>query len=133
MHPGAVLGGQEEGAQLVVRVVEKLAQATSGGKRRDVDVDADEAEQLVVVESGGTRALNAGEQQLDGWRRRSRRGIGRGCLGPHRGGERGIVWHGGSVVDKASLIPYGNEPEGLGVSQAVGDVGIGLSGRQMLS
>ena len=32
-----------------------------------------------------------------------------------------------------SLIPYGNEPEGLGVSQAVGDVGIGLSGRQMLS
>ena len=32
-----------------------------------------------------------------------------------------------------SLIPYGNEPEGLGVSQAVGDVGMGLSGRQMLS
>ena len=32
-----------------------------------------------------------------------------------------------------SLIPYGNEPEGLGVSQPVGDVGIGLSGAQMLS
>ena len=34
---------------------------------------------------------------------------------------------------RASLIPYGNEPEGLGVSQPVGDVGIGLSGTQMLS
>ena len=37
------------------------------------------------------------------------------------------------VARIASLIPYGNEPEGMGVSQAVGDVGIGLSGMQMLS
>ena len=37
------------------------------------------------------------------------------------------------LVKGLSLIPYGNEPEGMGVSQAVGDVGIGLSGMQMLS
>ena len=39
----------------------------------------------------------------------------------------------GSTQSNPSLIPYGNEPEGMGVSQAVGDVGIGLSGMQMLS
>ena len=32
-----------------------------------------------------------------------------------------------------SLIPYGNEPEGLWVSQPVGDVGMGLSGTQILN
>ena len=37
------------------------------------------------------------------------------------------------AVTPRSLIPYGNEPEGLGVSWAVGDVGMGLSERQMLS
>lgn len=65
---GAGAGGQEEGAQRVVGVVEELAQAPRGGEGRDVDVDADEAEQLVVVEGGGARALDAGELGL-GWRR----------------------------------------------------------------
>ena len=87
MHPGAVLGRQEEGAERVVGVVEELAQAPSGGERRDVDVDADEAEQLVVVEGGGTRALDTGEQRLGRWRCGVRRGIGRGGLRAHRGGE----------------------------------------------
>ena len=44
---------------------------------------------------------------------------------------RAIIAENSCLMD--SLIPYGNEPEGLGVSQAVGDVGMGLSGRQMLS
>ena len=59
MHPRAVLGRQEEKAQKVVRVVEELAQAARGDERRGVDVDADEAEQLMVVEGGGSRALDA--------------------------------------------------------------------------
>ena len=42
-----------------------------------------------------------------------------------------VAWAGAETG--LSLIPYGNEPEGMGVSQAVGDVGIGLSGMQMLS
>ena len=106
----AVLGGQGNGAQPVGGVVEELAQAPCGGQSRDIDVDADEAEELVVVEGGGTRALDAGEQRLGGWRRRSRRGIGRGRLGPHRGGERGFVWHGGSVVDKAGSGRVNSSP-----------------------
>ena len=34
---------------------------------------------------------------------------------------------------RTSLIPYGNEPEGLWVSQPAGDVGMGLSGTQILN
>ena len=44
---------------------------------------------------------------------------------------RHALGHAGVTLE--SLIPYGNEPEGLGVSWAVGDVGMGLSERQMLS
>ena len=36
-------------------------------------------------------------------------------------------------LGKSSLIPYGNEPERLRVSHRVGDVGIGLSGTQILN
>ena len=43
MHAGAVLGGQEEGTERVVGVIEEFAQAPHGSERRDVDVDADEA------------------------------------------------------------------------------------------
>ena len=64
VHPRPVLGRKEHRTQQVVGVVEELAQPPRGGKRRDVDVDADEAEQLVVVEGGGSRALDAGEQRL---------------------------------------------------------------------
>ena len=75
MDPGAVLGGQEEGRERVVGVVEELAQPPRVGERRDIDVDADEAEQLVVFEGGGSRAIDAGEQHR-GWRRcRDRSGI----------------------------------------------------------
>ena len=45
----------------------------------------------------------------------------------------GSPWNAEAMVWNLSLIPYGNEPEGLGVSWAVGDVGMGLSERQMLS
>ena len=66
MHPGAVLGGQEERSQLVVGAVEELAQAPSGGEGRDVDVDADEPEEIVVVQRGRSRALDAGEERRGG-------------------------------------------------------------------
>ena len=96
MHPCAVLAGEEEQAQHVVRIVEELAQAPRGGERRGVDVDADEPEELVVVEGGGSRALDAREQRFGG-RRRRRSGAGRtGCGGLEAdgGGKRDIGRHG---------------------------------------
>ena len=64
MDPRPVLGRQEEQAQRVVGIVEHPAQAAGGGERGGVEVDPDEAEQLMVVEGGGTRAPDAGEQRL---------------------------------------------------------------------
>ena len=68
VHPRAVLGRQEEKAQKVVRVVEELAQAARGDEGRGVDVDADEPEELVVVERRGSRALDAREERFGRWR-----------------------------------------------------------------
>ena len=67
MHAGAVLGGQEEGTERVVGVIEEFAQAPHGSERRDVDVDADEAQQLVVIEAAGpARSMRASSDSLDG-------------------------------------------------------------------
>ena len=67
MDPRAVLVGKEDRAQQVVRVVEYTAQATGGCECGGIDVDPEEAEQLVVVEGGGSGAPDAGEQRLGRW------------------------------------------------------------------
>ena len=99
MHPRTVLGREQDDVQQVVGVVEELAQAPGGGEGGGVDVEAEKAEELVVVEGGGARAPDAGEQGL-GRRRggRALRGIGRGGLGTHGGGERGFGGHDASMV-----------------------------------
>ena len=105
-HARAVLGRQEEQAQHVVRIVEQLAQAARGGEGRGVDVDADEPEELVVVERGGSRAFDAGEQRFGGRRRRSGAGrIGCGGLGADGGGKRGIGWHDLSILGSVGERP----------------------------
>ena len=101
MHPCAVLGRQEEQAQHVVGIVEELAQAPGGVERGGVDVDADEPEQLVIVEGGGSRARDAREECLGRWRGRAGRGIGWGSLGADGGGKRGIGRHDGSILGSA--------------------------------
>ena len=107
-HARAVPGRQEDQAQLVVRIVEQLAQAARGGERRGVDVDADEPEELVVVERGGSRALDAHEQRFGGGRRRSGAGrIGCGGLGADGGGKRDIGRHVGSILGSVVERPGG--------------------------
>ena len=85
MDPRPVLGGQEEQAQRVVGIVEHPAQAARGGERGGVDVDPEEAEQLVVVEGGGSGPPDAGEKRLARGRCGAGGGIGRGRLGAHGG------------------------------------------------
>ena len=88
MHAGAVHGGEKEGAEPVVRIVEEFAQAPRGGECREIEVDADKAEQLVVIEGCGARALDTGEQGFEGGLRRVS-GVGRiwcGGLGADGGG-----------------------------------------------
>ena len=122
VHPRAVLGRQEEKAQKVVRVVEEFAQAPGGDERRGVDVDADEAEQLMVVEGGGSRALDAGEQCLGRWR--ARRGIGCGGLGADGGGKRGIGQHDGSILGSVGERLGGSPPP---LDRALADAPLDLS------
>ena len=87
MNPCPVLRREQDHAH---RIVEQLAQAARGGEGRGVDVDADEPEEFVVVERGGSRALHAREQRFGGRRRRSGAGrIGRGGLGAD-GGASGV-------------------------------------------
>ena len=107
MHPCAVLGRQEEQAQHVVGIVEELAQAPGGVERGGVDVDADEPEQLVIVEGGGSRARDSREECLGRWRGRAGRGIGWGSLGADGGGKRGIGRHDGSILGSAGERPGG--------------------------
>ena len=107
MHPRAVLGRQEEQAQHIVGIVEEFAQAACGVERGGVDVDADEPEQLVIVEGGGSRALDAREERLGRWRGRAGRGIGCGSPGADGGGKRGIGRHDGSNLSSAGERPGG--------------------------
>ena len=104
-HARAVLGRQEEKAQKVVRVVEELAQAARGDEGRGVDVDADEPEELMVVEGGGSRALDAREQRFGRWRGGAGCGIEYGGLGADGGGKRGIGRHDGSILGSVGERP----------------------------
>ena len=108
MDPRPVLVGQEYGTEHIVGIVEEPAQAASGGERGGIDVDSEEAEQLMVVEGGGSRAPDAGEQRLGRCRCWARRGMGGGGLVAHGGGECGFVGHDGSIVGKG-----GSGPEAL--------------------
>ena len=110
VHPRAVLGRQEENAQKVVRVVEELAQAARGDEHRGVDVDADESEELVVVEGGGSRALDAREERFGRWRGRAGRGIECGGLGADGGGKRDIGRHDGSILGSVGERLGGSPP-----------------------
>ena len=75
VHPD--LRREQDHAKHVVWIVEELAQPARGGEGRGVDVNGDEAEQIVVVEGSGAGALNAREQRFGGRRIALRRG-------PHR-------------------------------------------------
>ena len=111
VHARAVLGGQEEEAQHVVRIVEELAQTPRGGERRGGDVDTDEVEQLMVVEGGGSGALDAGDERYGGGRRGSGAGrIGRGGLGADGGGKGGIGRHDGSILGGVGRGPEALSP-----------------------
>ena len=57
MHPGPGVAGEEEGAKGRVGIVEESAKSPGGGKRRGVDADADEGEELVVFEGARAGAL----------------------------------------------------------------------------
>ena len=87
MDARAVLGGERDGAQAVVGIVEEPPELAGGG-----DGDAEGAEELVVVEGGGAAAPDAGKERR-GWQgqSRARHGIGGGgLLGTHGGGEWGL-------------------------------------------
>ena len=88
VHPGAVLGREQDDVQEVVGVVEELAKAPRGGERRRVDVDPEEAEELVVVEGGGAGAPDAREQRIGRLRSRDR-GAPRHRARPLRSARRG--------------------------------------------
>ena len=67
MHPSAVLAGEEEQAQHVVRIVEELARAPPrGGERRGVDVDADEPEAWSSRAAGPARLMRASSASAEG-------------------------------------------------------------------
>ena len=103
--------GQHSTPVNIVRIVEQLAQAARGGERRGIDVDADEPEQLVVVEGGGSGALDARDQRFGRRRRGSGAGrIGRGGLGADGGGRRGIGRHDGSILGSVGRGPEALSP-----------------------
>ena len=111
VHARAVLGRQEEETQHVVRIVEELAQAARGGEGRGIDVDADEPEQLVVVEGGGSGPFDAGDERFGGRRRGSGAGrIGRGGFGADGGGKGGIGRHDGSILGGVGRGPEALSP-----------------------
>jgi len=61
MDAGAVRRGKDDGAEPVVRVVEEAPQPPGGREGRGIDANAEEREELVVVERRGAGALDARE------------------------------------------------------------------------